>query len=168
MSMITIQQATLDDCADIQAVANVAFPATYANILSEDQLKYMMEWMYATENLHKQMLDEGHTYYIARTESGVPAGYVSIRQEGPDLYHLEKIYVLPDMQGKHIGHTLFKHAIRAIKALHPSPCRMELNVNRSNPALGFYKRMGMEKVREGDFPIGNGYYMNDYIMGMEL
>jgi hypothetical protein len=28
--------------------------------------------------------------------------------------------------------------------------------------------MGMTKVDEGDFPIGNGYYMNDYIMGMEI
>ena len=26
----------------------------------------------------------------------------------------------------------------------------------------------MKKLREGDFPIGNGYYMNDYIMGLEL
>nr|HRL86273.1 GNAT family N-acetyltransferase [Bacteroides uniformis] len=24
------------------------------------------------------------------------------------------------------------------------------------------------KLREGDFPIGNGYYMNDYIMGLEI
>ncbi len=45
---------------------------------------------------------------------------------------------------------------------------MELNVNRNNPALGFYEHMGMKKVREGDFPIGNGYYMNDYIMGLDI
>ena len=23
-------------------------------------------------------------------------------------------------------------------------------------------------VKEGDFPIGNGYYMNDYIMSIEI
>jgi acetyltransferase, GNAT family len=28
--------------------------------------------------------------------------------------------------------------------------------------------MGMRKLREGDFPIGNGYYMNDYIMGLDI
>jgi hypothetical protein len=28
--------------------------------------------------------------------------------------------------------------------------------------------MGMKKLREGDFPIGNGYYMNDFIMGLEI
>ena len=30
------------------------------------------------------------------------------------------------------------------------------------------RHMGMRKRREGDFPIGNGYYMNDYIMGLEI
>lgn len=45
---------------------------------------------------------------------------------------------------------------------------LELNVNRNNKALHFYEHMGMKKLREGDFPIGNGYYMNDYIMGKEI
>ena len=45
---------------------------------------------------------------------------------------------------------------------------MELNVNRNNKALQFYEHMGMRKLREGDFPIGNGYYMNDYIMGLDI
>ena len=45
---------------------------------------------------------------------------------------------------------------------------MELNVNRNNKALQFYAHMGRRKLREGDFPIGNGYYMNDYIMGLEI
>lgn len=68
----------------------------------------------------------------------------------------------------HLGKKLFERAVSAIKEVHPEPCRMELNVNRQNPALGFYEHMGMEKVREGDFPIGDGFYMNDYIMGMNL
>ena len=52
--------------------------------------------------------------------------------------------------------------------MHPEPCVMELNVNRNNKALRFYERMGMHKDREGDFPIGNGFYMNDYIMAITI
>ena len=58
--------------------------------------------------------------------------------------------------------------IADIRSVHPAPCRMELNVNRNNRALHFYERMGMRKLREGDFPIGDGYYMNDYIMGLDI
>ena len=45
---------------------------------------------------------------------------------------------------------------------------MELNVNRHNRAVSFYEHLGMRRLRSGDFPIGGGYFMNDYIMGMEL
>ena len=30
-----------------------------------------------------------------------------------------------------------------------------------------YKQL-TRRLREGDFPIGDGYYMNDYIMGLEI
>ena len=72
------------------------------------------------------------------------------------------------VEGRQIGRMLFGEALRAVKESHPGPCTLELNVNRSNRARGFYEKMGMRVVREGDFPIGEGYYMNDYIMGMEL
>ena len=45
---------------------------------------------------------------------------------------------------------------------------MALTLNRRNPALHFYERMGMRCLREGDFPIGGGFYMNDYIMGLDI
>ena len=35
-------------------------------------------------------------------------------------------------------------------------------------AVDFYEHMGMHKDRTGDFPIGNGFYMNDYIMAKEI
>ena len=154
--MITIEKADTRDYRDIQAVARVAFPATYAEILTEGQLAYMMEWMYSTESLLRQMQEEG-THLLHRTRrSGHAGGYVSIRPDGEGVFHLEKIYVLPGRQGEHIGRKLFERAVRAVKEMHPGPCRLELNVNRSNPARGFYERMGMRKLREGDFPHRRG------------
>lgn len=165
--MTNIKKATIEDIATIRAMASVVFPHTYREILSPEQIDYMMEWMYSAESLHRQMTVEGHIYYIAYRE-GEPAGYLSIQPEGEDTYHLQKLYILPHLQGLHLGEQLFRQAIAAIKELHPTPCQMRLNVNRHNKALTFYQKMGMVKVDEGDFPIGNGYYMNDFIMGMEI
>ncbi|MCF0164610.1 MAG: GNAT family N-acetyltransferase, partial [Bacteroidales bacterium] len=67
-----------------------------------------------------------------------------------------------------LGKVLFNLAIEEIRRLHPAPCKMELNVNRYNKALDFYKYMGMKQLRQGDFDIGNGWYMNDYIMGLDI
>lgn len=165
--MLTIQKASINDCQLIQEMAQIVFPNTYASILSPEQLAYMMEWMYSIPSIHKQIVEEGHVYFIA-CYNDEPCGYLSVQQEGENLFHLQKIYVLPSFQGKHVGSFLFREAIKHVKEVHPEPCQMELNVNRNNPALAFYERMGMRKVREGDFHIGNGYYMNDFIMSIDI
>lgn len=163
---ITIRRAGEEDCALIHELAQRVFPHTYRGIITEAQIEYMMEWMYALANIRRQM-QEGHVYHLAYC-GGEPAGYVSVRPDGQDLFHLEKIYVLPEFQHAHCGGVLFRTVVDYVKAVHPSACALELNVNRQNPALGFYSRMGMRIDREGDFPIGDGFYMNDYIMRMEL
>ena len=165
--MFEIREATLEDISLINELAWIVFPHTYKELLTPGQIEYMMDWMYSETNLHKQMTEDGHIYYIAYKDN-VPAGYLSIQPEGEHTYHLQKIYVLPHFQGMKLGKMLFNHAIKAIKELHPEPCQMRLNVNRDNKAVTFYQRMGMVKVDEGDFPIGNGYYMNDYIMGLDI
>ena len=165
--MFEIRKATIADIPLINRLAWIVFPHTYKEILSPEQMEYMMDWMYSTENLHKQMTEDGHIYFLA-FEGNEPAGYLSIQPEGEHTYHLQKIYVLPSFQGKKLGKLLFEHAIKAIKELHPEPCQMRLNVNRQNKALTFYEKMGMKKVDEGDFHIGNGYYMNDYIMALDI
>ena len=166
--MFTVRKATTADCGLIQELAQQIFPATYQDILTTEQIDYMMEWMYSLDNLRKQMEEEGHVYLLASSKECEVAGYVSVQPQGKDVFHLQKIYVLPHYQGAHCGSFLFREAIKYIKEVHPEPCLMELNVNRHNKALQFYEHMGMKKLREGDFPIGNGYYMNDYIMGMEI
>ncbi len=165
--MFTLRKATAADRPLIRKLAQQVFPDTYRSILTPAQIDYMMDLMYSPESIRRQMEEDGHVYLIAfqRDEA---AGYVSVQPEGKDLFHLQKLYVLPRFRKTHCGQFLFREAVRYIRQVHPSPCRMELNVNRSNPALGFYLHMGMEKVREGDFPIGDGYYMNDYIMGMDI
>ena len=130
--MFTIKKATLADIEVIRTLATQTFPATYQHILTPEQIDYMMDWMYSSESLRNQMEKEHHIYYIAYEECE-PAGYVSIQQEDTDLFHLQKIYVLPYFQKYKLGRQLFQQAIKGIKELHPEPCRMELNVNRQNP-----------------------------------
>ena len=141
--------------------------AYLATGLTPEQIEYMMHWMYDEASLRRQMTKEGHVYFIIHVE-GEPAGYVSVRPEDAGVFHLEKIYVLPDFQGCHCGSALFRHAVAYVRRVCPEARAIELNVNRQNPALGFYRRMGMRIDREGDFDIGNGFYMNDYIMRLEL
>ena len=166
--MFVIRKATIEDIPLINRLAWIVFPHTYKELLSPGQIDFMMDWMYSPTNLHKQMTEEGHIYYLA-FQDDEPAGYLSIQPEGEHVYHLQKIYVLPSYQGKKLGKLLFQQAIDGIKELHPAPCQMRLNVNRYNTkAVEFYQRMGMKKIFEGDFDIGHGYLMTDYIMALDI
>jgi len=172
MCDVEIRKAGADDVPTIHDLAQIAFRHTYRDILSPEQMEYMMDWMYAPENILKQF-EDGHVYYILSC-SGLPCGYVSVQREGVDpqgveVYHLHKIYVLPSCQGEGLGRILFNRALEHVRAeSHGRRARVELNVNRSNKAVSFYRHLGMTLLRQGDFHIGNGFYMNDYIMGLDL
>lgn len=170
---LQVRQAGTGDIPLIRRLADEAFRATYREILSPGQMEYMMDWMYSEASLQRQMGQEGHRYFVAESD-GEPCAYVSVQplgrqDDGSCLFELQKIYVLPAFQKKGVGRQLFDHIVRFSRhAAGGRPCRIELHVNRSNPAVDFYRRLGMEILREGDFPIGNGYFMNDYIMGVSL
>ena len=46
--------------------------------------------------------------------------------------------------------------------------KLELQVNRKNKAVGFYEKMGFQIVESKDFHIGEEFYMNDYVMCLDL
>ncbi len=165
--MLTIRLAELSDAQLINKLAWIAFPATYKEMLTADQIEYMMDWMYSIQKIEKQIIDKNHNFYIAYSEDE-PCGYLHIEQEEMDIFKLQKIYVLPTFQGANIGKFLFHQAISEIKKINPNSRLMKLNVNRDNKAVNFYEKMGMKIIGTGDFEIGNGYYMNDYIMGIEI
>ena len=170
--MIDIRKASENDLLTIHDMAQVVFRHTYRDILSSEQMEYMMDMMYSLPNLRKQ-LEEGHHYYIAY-DSLIPCGYVSVQYEGPDtdgveVFHLHKIYVMPQAQGRGVGLKLFRTVENYVNEnVSGGKARIELNVNKFNSAVNFYRHLGMRVLLEEDFPIGGGFYKTDYIMGLDL
>ncbi len=160
--------ATIEDVELLHRLGNEAFSDTYKDILSASQLAYMLEMMYSKESLRRQIEVEQHQYFIAYVGSA-PVGYLSVEQQGEGLFHIQKISLLRAARGEGVGRSLLSFAFEYIRSIcSVEHCRAELNVNRENPALGFYEKMGMHIARSGDFDIGGGYFMNDYIMAIEL
>ena len=80
---------------------------------------------------------------------------------------LDKLYVLPEHHRAGIGRTLIEHVGTHARA---AACTgLTLNVNRNNaPAIRAYERCGFVIRGRGDFPIGSGFVMEDYIMVLDL
>lgn len=163
--MITVTHAGMDQLPLIRDLAHRIWPDAFQGILSDAQIAYMLEWMYSLSALTGQ-LEKGHRFLLAAAENEF-LGYASYQVlEKKAVVKLHKIYVLPAIQGKGAGSALLTEIMRLARAQKAS--RIRLNVNRFNTALAFYQKKGFEIVGEEDNDIGQGYFMNDYVMELSL
>ncbi len=163
-----IRNATREDIGLIHEMACDTFRETYKDIVSLEQLDYMMDMMYSHESLRTQF-DEGHIYYIMYDKTG-DVGYGSIEPHGQRRYHLQKLYLITQAKGQGYGAILFGHLLAEIKRLcGGEACCVELNVNRENIATGFYDRQGMKIRESGDYIIeGTNFIRPDLILYKDL
>jgi ribosomal protein S18 acetylase RimI-like enzyme len=163
--VFSIQQATIKDIPLIRELTFQVWPQTYAAIISKDQVAYMLDIMYSEAALQKQITNEGCQFIIVY-ENNNPAGFAAYSEIEPAIYKLHKIYILPSQQGKGTGKLMIDYIISDI--IQKGATALQLQVNRHNKAKGFYEKLGFTVLKEVDFDIGNGYFMNDYVMEKKL
>ncbi|WP_291285440.1 GNAT family N-acetyltransferase [Flavobacterium sp.] len=161
--MITISEATVSDIKLIQKIVHITWPITYGEILTKEQLVYMLDLFYSEEALTDQLIKKEQLFYRI-DENDTNIGFIGIEHnyKGKAVTKIHKIYLLPETQGKGIGKKVIEE-IEKLGAENNSQA-LSLNVNRFNTALGFYKKIGFEIIGESDLDIGNGYLMEDYVM----
>jgi len=164
--MIFLRKAKAEEIAIISDLAEQIWPQTYSAYISEEQLRFMLDKMYNKGELLSQ-LQNGHTFIIA-SENGKDVGFAgfSIIDPRKKAYKLHKLYVLPEMHGKGVGKILINEVVNL--ALHDGGKSLQLNVNRNNNAKDFYLKAGFNIKETVDLDIGNGFFMNDYIMERPL
>jgi ribosomal protein S18 acetylase RimI-like enzyme len=163
---IIIKEATTTDIPVIASLARQIWPDAYGAILSAVQLEYMLDLIYSHPALQQQMEEQQQCFLIARIEDQ-PVGFAAFSKIAePGTFKLHKLYVRTDIQGKGLGKALLDAVQERIKALHATT--LHLNVNRHNKAKLFYEKNGFYVIKEDDIDIGNGYFMNDYIMEKKM
>jgi GNAT superfamily N-acetyltransferase len=176
MSEIIITRAGLSDRAFIRSVSERTWPSTYGHIISQEQIDFMLDWMYSDASLEKQM-NTGCEFYIASTQNDNgdldPVGFCSVnpaeekdKLENSNTHKLNKLYVLPIAQGTGAGKALLNKSIDVAKAA--GSTSLFLQVNKQNTAYTFYLKKGFIKELEFKFDIGNGFYMDDYVMRLHF
>jgi diamine N-acetyltransferase len=184
MTEIQITPAGLTDRDFIRSVSERTWPSTYGHIISQEQINFMLDWMYSDASLEKQM-HSGCAFYIAsiKKEDGQwdAVGFCSVspddekeeeeninteKVEGAKAHKLNKLYVLPSAQGTGAGKALLNKCIDVAKAAGSNS--IFLQVNKLNNAYTFYLKHGFIKESEFKFDIGNGFFMDDYVMRLSF
>jgi len=161
---IEIRKAIFSDIASIQEIAEITWPVAYGKIISSKQIRYMLDNRYDTDVIEKEMF-LGDIYLMAELD-GTSVGFACVKARENGVFKLDKLYVNPTKQQRGTGKALLQAVINLI--LEFKGKELILQVNRKNPSVDFYKKMGFEVVRQEDFNIGNGYFMNDYVMSLQL
>jgi N-acetylglutamate synthase-like GNAT family acetyltransferase len=160
---LIIRNAITNDIKTIQSIAKTTWAITY-HFLSPEQIEYMLNWMYSTTSLQEQMQNE-HQFFVAAVD-GIVIGFASVSKEEKNICKLNKLYILPTIQKAGVGKALLQRVIAFAKENDRN--EIQLQVNRNNNAKNFYLRQGFEILHEADFEIGNGFFMNDYVMGLKI
>jgi diamine N-acetyltransferase len=159
--MVTIRLANADDLKTVERLAREIWPVTYGDILTQEQLDYMLDLIYNNAALSDQLLNQQHTFLMVEQE-GEPVAFAAYSTVEPGISKLHKIYVHQKTQGQGIGKKLIDYIVSQLRSQNIHTLR--LNVNRQNKARFFYEKLGFEVVKEEDIDIGKGYFMVDYVM----
>lgn len=159
--MIQLRTAHLSDIKSIQTLIEPAWWATYGPILTDEQVDYMLKLFYSDEALTELISANNQEFVIL--QDGVDQGFAAFskREEQPEVYKLNKLYLLPESKGKGYGRVLMEEVESRVKARGGKV--LELNVNRYNESQHFYRKMGFEIAYEEDIAVGP-YWMNDFVM----
>lgn len=180
-----ILPATPGDYESIRKIAHATWPDAFKDILTGEQIDYMLYQMYRREAMEEQVAN-GHQFlllveaqrgnqnanpspfYLKASPTRFKAvGYASYQLDYlPKTAKLHKLYVLPKRQGKGFGKALINKV--AMIARNAGQEKLRLDVNYQNKAIGAYEHLGFEKIDRFDTDIGNGFLMEDWRMELAL
>ena len=164
--MVTFKEASENDIPLIRTLAEKSWKSSYLEILSTEQIDYMLQNMYSAEEILCHLKNPKYHYFIIE-DNAVPAGFIGFENHYEDkTTKLHRIYLLQHFKGKGLG----KAALQFLKekVSEASDNRIILNVNKNNAAQKVYESQGFTVFEEGIFDIGNGYVMDDYLMEYHL
>jgi len=164
--MVTFKEASENDIPLIRTLAEKSWKSSYQEILSTEQIDYMLQNMYSAEEILSHFKNPNYHYFIIE-DNAVPAGFIGFENHYEDkTTKLHRIYLLQHFKGKGLG----KAALQFLKekVSEASDNRIILNVNKNNAAQKVYESQGFTVFEEGIFDIGNGYVMDDYLMEYHL
>ncbi|MFM1998881.1 MAG: hypothetical protein RL204_828 [Bacteroidota bacterium] len=160
-----IYTATLTDIPEIQAISSRVWPPTYKDVISAGQITYMLDLMYGSKSLEKQMTEQGCEFILYKPNDR-SVGFASYGQNENGIWRLHKLYVDVDQHGKGIGKILLEEVKKRVAQKGGN--EVELNVNKRNKAKDFYFSQGFTIRREEVLDIGEGYVMDDFVLVVKV
>jgi ribosomal protein S18 acetylase RimI-like enzyme len=158
---MTCRPAQPADIPLLQSLAHRIWHVCYPAIITPEQIKFMLGWMYSAEKIREE-LQAGVAWEVVEDDTH-PIGFLSYGLDPDHRVKLHKLYLLPEEQGRGYSRLLLDHVLDRARAL--GGTEVWLQVNKANArAVAAYRKAGFYVAREAVFEIGEGFIMDDYVM----
>jgi GNAT superfamily N-acetyltransferase len=152
---------TSEQVADVARMAREVWYEYYVPLIGRAQVDYMVPKFQSAEAMQSQ-IDSGYEYFQIR-QSGENVGYAAIRYEASDArLFISKLYLLAAHRKSGAGReslAMIERMARERGATH-----LWLTVNKGNPSVRAYERLGFQIAEAIVMDIGGGFVMDDYRM----
>jgi GNAT superfamily N-acetyltransferase len=149
----------------IAGLAHEIWYEYYVPLIGRAQVDYMVAKFQSSEAMQQQLQD-GYEYFMTQRE-GRPIGYCAVQAKPAEgSLFLSKLYLLRDARGGGTGRVCMEFIEqlarrRGLKLLW-------LTVNKGNPAVKAYERLGFRIAADLLMDIGGGFVMDDFRMEKPL
>jgi len=162
---VDIRPIAPDDVFAIASLARTTWLDAYAEIISPEQIDYMLAQRYGHARLRADIEDPQKWLHQAHV-GGILAGFAACEIYKGE-FKIDKLYIHPAMQRKGVGAALIEHA--AAIAREQGFAAMILAVNKQNEqAIHAYTQYGFRVRDKTVTDIGGGFVMDDYVMEKTL
>lgn len=161
---IELIPAIKTDAEKIAQMAADIWKAYYPEIITMEQIDYMLNKFYSKQALLEQ-IEAGQNFYLIK-EDDIEYGFISISKKSENDYFIHKFYIYTNTQRRSIGSAIIEKLTKDISSQQTTVnFNLRLTVNRQNyKAINFYFKNQFRIESVEDFDIGNSYLMNDFVM----
>lgn len=158
----SVKNATTNDIPLLQELAHRIWYDHYPDIITVEQIDYMLDDGYSTPRITAEMENGEATWLLLMLEDKA-VGFASFGPFNGDTFKLHKLYLEVGLHGIGLG----SQALKEIEQLarQQGAAAIILNVNKYNQkAIDSYQRNGYQVAESVVNDIGQGFVMDDFVM----
>jgi GNAT superfamily N-acetyltransferase len=168
-----IRRANVNDASLLMHMARATFENTFREHNTKENMELYLEKNYTLKQLTLEINDPGAIFLIA-FDGDIEIGYAKLRQnetvpggiESKKTIEIERLYVIKEYIGKHVGSSLMQASIDLAKK--QSYNTLWLGVwEHNHKAIAFYEKWGFEKFSHHPFILGHDV-QTDILMKKKL
>ena len=170
--MTSIKKATFNDVNLLASLSVEAFLPAHGHSSPEKDINTYLEANFSVKNFKKEIANPTFEYYLIYHHDKI-AGFSKIifntpsaHIEGDTITKMERLYLLEEFYGLHLGTQLMNFNSELTKKNNQQGIWLEVWIENFR-AIRFYKKMGFTVVGKANFRVSETHSNPNYIMYLD-